>query len=1471
MCGYLYVVKEFLQELKNKDENINNLIDIMNKMIKNTDFSVLYSKEKRIFSIGFNVEENKLTDSYYDLLASEARQASLVAIAKKDVPAKHWNLLSRTLTTYNNYTGLISWSGTAFEYLMPNIIIPKYQGSLIDESCKFMIMCQQEYSKKLKIPWGISESAFNIKDLKSNYQYKAFGIPWLGLKRGLADEMVVAPYGSILAISEEPKEVIRNLKVLEQYGAYDKYGFYESIDFTPERVEKGKTAVVVKTYMAHHQGLILIAINNFINNDIFKKLFMKNPEIEATKILLQERIPEISIITKEEKEKVEKLVYKDYESYVQKSYKKIDEKILKGNVISNNEYTVAITQRGTGFSKFHDIYINRFKVTEDYKQGMFFYIKNIKDKSIWSSSYKSGDERYQVDFMPDKTKIKTINGNIKTESIITIVPNEPVEIRSLVLENVGNTEEILEVTSFFEPILSSKEQDYAHPAFNNLFLSINYDEKEKCLVASRKKKEGNERFFATVGLFTQAETIGELEYEIDKEKFIGRGNLDIPEMVRNSVPFSKKMGLVTEPIIAMKRIIKIKPQEKININLVISVGTQKEKTLRNLKEFKTDESISKVLDLARAKVEAESRYLNVKGSDIENYQEMLSLILFDNPLKIFNMEKLNNRNYNQSELWKYGISGDLPIILVQIKDLNDIYIVSEILKAYEFFRTKNIKVEIVFLNQEKYSYENYLRDEIETTILNFQLGFLKNIAGGIFNLNVSEMDKKDVELLKFVANITINGEKGGIKNCLNELEEKYIEKYKNISDEIKKDVLIEEDNNEDVDIIKDLKYFNEYGGFSEDGKEYLIKVNTKNRLPTVWTHILANKKIGTIVTENMSGYTWFKNSRLNRITAWENDATYDLPSEVIYVKDLDNYKCWSLGLNPMPDEKNYNVIFGLGYAKYIHKSDGILQELEVFVPEEDSAKVQILTLKNITPNKKRIRLVYYMKPVIGEDEIKTDGFINLNFDRNNNIIFAKNLYQNDFENDIIYVASSEKIKSYTGNKRFFFGNGGLNNPEALNKISLNNENSIGNKSCIAYEVEVEIESFSEKEISFILGADTDIVECKDIAYKYNKISNCKQELNFVKNNLNKFLSNTQIKTPYECINILLNYWIPYQTLKSRMIGKSGFYQSGGAYGFRDQLQDSMGMKYLDANILKNQIILHSKHQFIEGDVEHWWHEETKRGIRTKFSDDLLWLPYAVIEYINFTGDLSVLDVETPYLTGNLLEEKLELYDLYNESDVFGTIYEHCIKAIDKSLEFGKHNLPKIGSGDWNDAYSNVGSKGEGESVWLGFFLYKILEGFVEICKLKNESERALKYETVINQLKKALNTDGWDGRWFRRAYMDDGNILGTIENEECRIDSIAQSWSVISNAGDNDKKYISMESLENHLIDRENGIIKLLDPPFEKGKLEPGYIKSYLPGVRENGGQYTHDYCSCGQFLANMLEIKPKHKNGDNNNTPIKY
>lgn len=1479
--GYLYVVKSFLEEkLEVKDEmseieiktsdiqhQTSGLLQIIDKLIEDTDFSYLYNPQQRLFSIGFNIEENKLTDSYYDLLASEARQASLIAIAKKDVPAKHWNSLSRTLTTLGKYKGLISWSGTAFEYLMPNINIPKYKGSLLDESCKFMIMSQIEYAKKLKIPWGISESAFNLKDLHSNYQYKAFGIPWLGLKRGLADEMVVSSYGSILAIADYPKEVYENLKKLKEYGMYGTYGFYESIDFTPERVKKGEKASVVKTYMAHHQGLILLSINNLFNNNILQKRFSKNPEIKSVQILLQEIMPETQIITKENKEKIEKPKYLDYEDYTQETYRKIDERLIRSNVISNENYMIAMNQKGEGLSKYKDIYINRFKNTDDYKQGIFFYIKNIRTKNIWSSIYseeKYKDRKYQITFSPDKIKQEMISDNIKTKIETIVVSEEPVEIRKLTLENLGNTDEVLEITSYFEPVLSKKEQDYAHPAFNNLFLIYEFDQETNSIIVKRKERENeNEAIYMYANLFTQSEIVGDLEYEIDEEKFIGRGNTGIPKMIKNSIPFSKKIGLVTEPIVALKRSIKIKPGQKSVINLIISVEEDKNKAKENIIKYKSEENIKKTFELSKAQIEAQSRYLRIKGKEIQDYQKMLGYIIFNNPAKKVAIEKIPKQRFKQSELWKYGISGDIPIILVKVKDINESYVIKEVLKAYEFFKTKNVDTEVVILDEEKYSYENYVREEIESIVLNSQMAYLKNVKGGIFQINKNEIDKKDLELLNFVATIVIEANKGGIKNSLKEIEEEYLEKYKSIGNE-NQIAILENENSEDEDILENtqkLKYYNEYGAFSEDGKEYLININSEDRLPTVWSHIMANDKFGTLVTENMGGYNWYKNSRLNRITSWGNQACYDIPSEIIYLKDLETKKTWSLGLNPMPDNKNYNIIYGYGYAKYIHNSNDILQELEVFIPKEDSVKIQILKLKNNTPNRKKLKITYYIKPVLGEDEIKTNGYINLEINKNTNMITAKNLYNSEFENDIIYISNSEKINTYTGDKRFFIGNGDISNPEALKKPSLNNENSLGNQACIAYDIEVEIESFSEKEVIFLIGAEENIIDCKNIAYKYSKINNCKQELEKVKNYWNELLGRIQVQTPLESINLMLNGWALYQTLQSRLVARTGFYQSGGAFGFRDQLQDTLALKYIEPQILKNQIIKHSKHQFIEGDVEHWWHDETGRGIRTRFSDDLLWMPYLVAEYIEFTGDRSILQEETPYLKGNVLEENQnEKYDMYLETDYKESIYNHCIKAIDKSLVFGENGLPKIGSGDWNDGFSNVGPKGRGESVWLGFFMYTVLERFIKI--MKNEvkykkeqtakqapklnsfiseiEEKIKKYETTMEKLKKSLNTNAWDGRWYKRAFMDDGNILGSMENDECRIDSIAQSWSIISGAGDNDKKYISMESLENHLIDKENGIIKLLDPPFENGKLEPGYIKSYLPGVRENGGQYTH-------------------------------
>ena len=1189
--GYLYVVKQFLIQNGQEDTRIDELIE-------HTDFTKLYNEKMQLFSVGYNVEENMLTDSYYDLLASEARQTSLVAIAKKDIEQKHWYNLSRTLTVLNKYKGLISWSGTAFEYLMPNINIPQYPGSLLDESCKFLIMSQKEYNKKLKIPWGISESAFNLKDLNNNYQYKAFGIPWLGLKRGLADEIVVAPYASMMAIIDEPIEVLKNLKQLEKLGMYNKYGFYESIDYTPTRLRKNETKAIVKTYMAHHQGLILLSINNLMNNNIVQKRFVQNPEIEAVDILLQERMPENIIITKEEKEKVEKIKYIDYENATQREITKINTKLNNVNVIGNDKYTIIMDQKGNGYSKYNNILINRYKYTDDEEQGIFFFFKNIKTKRIWTSNYMnylSKADKYVMCFTPDMNKITRQDGNIETITKISVAPTEPVEIRRIELVNHGIEDETIEITSFLEPLISEKEQDYAHRAFNKLFLEYEIIE-DTILIRRKSRDKSKSDMFLAVNLYAENEIIGETEFEVDKEKFYGREAIGLPKTVESSIPLGRNIGLTTEPIVAIKNTVKIKANEKVAFNLIMCVSESKEKVIELINKFTNSETIKRNIELAKVKVEAESRYLNIKGKEIDLCQKILGYLIFPNPLKrIINKNKKVISAY-VSELWKYGISGDLPILLVKVKDISDIEILKQVINVYEYLRVKNINIDLVIVDEEQHSYENYTREGIINIILNKNMGYLQNIRSGIFVLN--NLSKEEIQVLEFRANLVLDVSLGKIERQLTDLEEEYIETIKQIGDE--KIPQIAEEPEQIRKKLEDehLKYCNEYGGFSLDGKEYNIRINKDNKLPTVWSHVLANEKFGTVVTENMGGYTWYKNSRLNRLTAWANNPTNDIPSEIIYLEDMENKKVWSLGQNPIPDSNDYYITYGFGYANYMHKSNGLIQNASIFVPCKDSAKVHLIRLENIEPRKRKIKLVYYIKPVLGEDETISNTYLNLEYKEGSNLLCLENISNEDFKN-VLYVSSSEKINSYTGNKDFFIGNGTIANPDGIHKLDLDRQNSLWRNGILAIEFQVELQALESKEISIVLGAEESIINCQDNAYKYGKISNVKEEYKKVKEYWEDITGKVHVKTPVESMNILLNGWLIYQTISARLLARSGYYQSGGAFGFRDQLQDTIALKYINPEIMKNQIIKHSSHQFIEGDVEHWWHDETRKRHKNK--------------------------------------------------------------------------------------------------------------------------------------------------------------------------------------------------------------------------------------------------------------------------------
>jgi len=1358
--GYLYTLKQFLYEVEKNNKNeevlskIRYMVEIIKTIIDKTDFKVLFDDKKQLFSIGANIEEGKLTNSYYDLLASEARQASLIAIAKRDVSSKHWRKLSRTLTTLYRYKGLISWSGTAFEYLMPNINIKTYEGSLLDESCRFLIMSQQEYAKKLDIPWGISEAAYSLKDFNNNYQYKAFGIPWLGLKRGLEQDMVVSPYSVFLSLSYYPEQAVKNLKELDKQEMVGKYGFYESIDYTVSRLKYGRNYEPVKTFMAHHQGLIMLSITNFLKDNILVNRFHKNPEIKSVDILLQERMPEKAIITKEKKEKIVKAELKNNDNYFEETFKNNKKTIgTKANVLSNGEYSICITKEGSGFSKYGNILVNRYKETADYNQGIFFYIKNLKNKKIWNTvPLNNEDGRTTITMSPNITMFKINEGNIETTTKVTVSPEDNVEIRRLELINKGIESEILEVTTYFEPVLTKANQDYAHMAFNDLFLSFEAQE-NNLIIKRNKRNHRKEELYATVKMNVDGESIGDFEYEIDKERFFGKGNIEIPELIVNSKPMSKHKGNVTEPIVAIKRTIKIEPQEKATIDFLICVGKEKQQTIELANKYSNTNFISNVFEISKAKSQAEISYLELNSKQIAVYQKILSYLMFSNPLK--ETGKYLNKTYLQQDLWKYGISGDIPILLVKIKDINDIKIIYEVLKAYEYIKLKNFSFDIVFLNQEQNSYENYIKYELESILQHRQKYIYTNNSGNIYTIAQKDIPKEDLELLHVKASIILDASLGSISTQLQDLEEEYQKTQINPPNE---KMIILNKEKENLSQEQELLYENGYGGFSTDGHEYIFKINKENKLPIVWSNILANPDFGTLITQNLGGFTWLQNSRLNRITAWNNMPSIDIPSEIIYFKDNDTNEYWTLSENLTNSNQDYIIKYGFGYVYEKTLKNEIMHETEVFVPLNDKIKVNLIKLRNTSAKTKKLKLLYYIKPVMGEDEILSNGYIKIA--KENNIVMAKKVFANEFSNNILYVSSNENIVSYTNNKSKFIGKGNIKNPDAIGKKSLDNETKIAENSCVAIEINLELQPFENKEVCLLLGMDREKIEVKDLVFKYSKIEKCKEELNKVKKYWYEMLTKIQVKTPIDSINIMLNGWAIYQTISSRLWGRTGYYQSGGAFGFRDQLQDTLGVKYIDEKLMRNQILKHASHQFIEGDVQHWWHEETKRGIRTRFSDDLLWMCYTVSDYLEYSGDYKILEEDIDYLQGAELENGVdERYDEFLPANKPESLYNHCIKAIERSLNFGENGLPKIGSGDWNDGLNTVGNKNKGESIWLGFFIYDVLNKFIPICKLMNEQERANKYEEIKEKLKKALNTSGWDGRWFKRAYMDNGEPL----------------------------------------------------------------------------------------------------------------
>lgn len=1431
-------------------EQGQNLLDRIRILIDKTRFIPLFDPQRQLFSIGYNVEEGTLSKSYYDLLASEARLASYIAIARGEIDKKHWFRLGRKLTLINGSKGLVSWSGTMFEYFMPLLVMKNFENSLFDGTYSFVVKAQKNHSKKRKIPWGISESAYYAFDVALNYQYKAFGVPELGFKRGLGNELVVSPYSTVLALIIDPKGVAENIVRLRSLGMDGAYGLYESVDYTPARVALNGKYSIIKNFMVHHQGMSLLALCNYFNVNVMQKRFHTNRSIRSAEVLLQERMPYNVVVIKEHKEVYQPLKKKIQEvAEVVRKYGVPNRELPNTHLLSNGSYSVMVTDGGAGYSKNKDMAVARWRENlRGNSSGFFIYIQNINSNTGWSATfepYRQNPEKYTVVFSPDKAEFIRTDGNIETHTQIVVSPEDNAEVRKITLTNNSQHSRVLEVTSFLEVVLTHPDADLAHPAFSNLFVTTEFLPEYDALLAERRPRSaGQKPIWAMHTVTVEGEVLGDLQYETDRVKFIGRNrSLANPLAIDVDQPLSNSAGAVLDPVMSLRRRVKLTPGHSVTIAYTLAVADSRKKALSLADKYRDPKVIQRAFEFAWNRSQIETGYLDIPARDMELYLNMVSSIVFPGPVRRSHKKIIARNNRGQSGLWPFGISGDIPIVLIHVTDKEQIDLVSKLLKAHELWRMKGLNVDMVFLAEDENGYVQPLQDWIKEAILTSHARDMMSKTGGVYMLNANVMAEEEKTLLYAAARVILKGDAGPVN-------EQLISKKLQVA--VPRLIPIKVARGEEsVEIesrlipkidTSQLLFYNETGGFAPDGKEYIIYLREGQYTPAPWINVIANPNFGFNISEVGAGYTWAENSRENKLTPWYNDPVTDLPGEVLYLRDEETGYYWSMTPLPIREKEDYVIRHGKGYSSFEHTSQDIEQQLTEFVALEDPVKICLIRLKNLSPFPREISVTYYMRPVLGVNEKVNAQHITSQSYSEKGILLISNPYNTEFTGRIVFVDSSENLRSFTGDDDEFIGiNGDLKRPAAMERIGLSGTLGTGLTACGAMQIKLRLKPKESTEVVFLLGQGRDLSEVLSVTDKYSSINAAQVELNKVKAFWTEQLEVIQVVTPDKSMDIFLNSWLQYQVIACRLWSRAAFYQSGGAYGFRDQLQDVMGVVYTWPELTRKQILLHAAHQYVEGDVQHWWHPGVNKGIRTRYSDDFLWLPYVTADYVQCSGDWSILDEVVNFLEEDPLPEgEDERYNIPKVSQTKASIYSHCIKAIENALKFGAHGLPLMGSGDWNDGMNTVGNKGKGESVWLGWFLYTVLQNFIPICTDHGEEERAERYSQVAAKLTETIEKNAWDGSWYRRAYFDDGTVLGSASNNECKIDSIAQSWSVISGSGKPSRTQEAMQAVENYLVDREVGSIKLLTPPFGDAELQPGYIKSYVPGVRENGGQYTH-------------------------------
>ncbi|WON78939.1 cyclic beta 1-2 glucan synthetase [Serratia sp. UGAL515B_01] len=1453
---------ERLSQLAQLQQRLENLAQM--------DFRFLYDEATHMLTVGFNCDQNRADSGKYDLLASEIRLTHYVAIATNQIPQRSWFALGRLFTVIDKEPALMSWSGSMFEYLMPQLVMPAYPDTLLVQMCRAAVDRQIAWGKERGVPWGISESGYFGFDTLQNYQYHAFGVPGLGLRRGLGEDMVIAPYATIMALIIAPGRACNNLIELEKRGAKGNYGFYEALDYTTSRLNRGQLYAIVRSYMAHHQGMSFLALSHLLLDAPMVKRFTNYPVFQSSRLLLQERVPDAVEVysTRRHFEAHEETIKPA--SVPAREFTRVDSPVPEVQLLSNTNYHLMITHSGGSYSHWQNLALTRWRedATCD-NWGAFCYLRDPQTGEVWSNTWQpsGGTEKaYHAVLSDAGAEFQRKQGTLSVKTQVVISPEDDIELRRLTLVNHSKQPRIIEITSYAEVVLAPASNDLAHPAFSNLFVQTELLTEQDAILCHRRPREPKDVSPWLLHAMTVRGKSSQTSFETDRAKFIGRGHTPAnPQAMQQNKPLSNTAGPVIDPIIAIRQRVQLEPNIPLTVDIFYGVCENRASSLTMLEKYRDRFMADRIFELAWSHSQVVLRQLNASEEDANLFNRLASAIVFPAQEMRAASEIVKNRR-GQSGLWGYSISGDLPIVLLSVTSHEHIALVRQLIQAHNYWRLKGLKVDLVILNEDAGGYRQELQNQIMGMIAAGMASSQTDKPGGIFVRSSERMSPEDHTLLISVARIYLNDQRGGLAEQLNQRLQTSQRMQQKLGLPTASSKLVTVANlphnlhSPQLPDLDNLQFYNGFGGFSENGREYVITINESKVTPAPWSNVIANSMFGSVISESGQAYTWYENAHEYRLTPWENDPVSDRSGEAFYLRDEESGHVWSPTPLPARGRGHYLTRHGFGYSVFEHRESGIDSQLTMLVAKEAPVKLFLLTLTNNSGRTRKLSTTGYVEFVLGDLRQKSAMHV---VTRTASLpggsgVLATNHYIGNGSTRTAFFGVTGVHCSVSGDRREFIGrNGTLADPAVLKLRRLSGKTGAGLDPCGAVQSAISIIDGDQRSFVFVLGLGQDAEQAETLMQHYLQEDTLHDERQQVEEYWNSLLNKIQITTPFPAVNLLANGWLLYQTISCRIHARSGYYQSGGAFGFRDQLQDTLALTHAMPERMREQILLCASRQFVEGDVQHWWHPPQGNGVRTRCSDDYLWLPLAICHYLDGTDDQTILEEQVGYLEARrLLLGEESTYELPVVSPEKESLYLHGVRALKQGLRFGEHGLPLIGAGDWNDGMNRVGIEGRGESVWLGFFLFYILQRFGKLATYRDDQELAELCRIEAEKLRINLHDHAWDGEWYRRGYFDNGEPLGSNNAAECRIDAIAQSWSVISGAGDKTYSAQAMQSLDRHLIDNQAGIIKLLTPPFDGNGPNPGYIRGYLPGVRENGGQYTHAAVWAVMAFAEMDNIE---------------